>query len=194
MEPCFSGYGWTGNWWMNALLCVCMGLLCSLLNCLFCSPWISHFCPSSSLLHPTRREWMSGFVGLSCWLGLNHNNLFKFGQIFLMLQKLINWNKTWPRAEWIKVLSSYLSPWPFHRESFLYSPRLLPHYSTEQTQQIELVMIYYGQTHCSSMEFSISCVLAKLDTSLDLDECFVSKPTYAKEDFCYSERRETTMN
>lgn len=53
-------------------------------------------------------------------------------------------------------------------------------------------MIYYEQTHCSSMEFSISCVLAKLDTSID--ECFVSKPTYPKEDFYYSERRETIMN
>lgn len=42
-------------------------------------------------------------------------------------------------------------------------------------------MIYYEQTHCGSMEFSISCVLAKLDTSLD--ECFVSKPTYPKKDF-----------
>lgn len=53
-------------------------------------------------------------------------------------------------------------------------------------------MIYYEQTHCSSMEFSISCILAKSDTSLD--ECFVSQPTYPKEDFPYSERRGTTMN
>lgn len=53
-------------------------------------------------------------------------------------------------------------------------------------------MIYYKQTHCSSMEISKSCVLAKLDTSLD--ESFVSKSTYPKEDFYYSERRGTTMN
>ena len=51
--PCFS-----------LLLCVAFALLELSLT----QSTSSHFCPSNS-----QAEWVSGCVGLSCWLGLNHN-------------------------------------------------------------------------------------------------------------------------
>lgn len=35
----------------------------------------SHFYTSDCLPHPTRREGMSSCMGLSYWLGLNHDNI-----------------------------------------------------------------------------------------------------------------------
>lgn len=44
------------------------------INKLFLTNGFSHFYPSSSVPSPTGRKWGSGCVGLSCWLGLNHDS------------------------------------------------------------------------------------------------------------------------
>lgn len=63
-----------GNQWMNSLLCLSTQVLLSLLSCLHLNPWdfsllFCWFSPPSTV-----GEWVSGCMGLNCWLGLNHNN------------------------------------------------------------------------------------------------------------------------
>lgn len=80
MEPCFSGGGWTSACPWEAvnefldLLCLCVGLLLYLIICPYLNPWgLLAFYHSNSLLPPTRREWASSYMGLSCQLRLNHD-------------------------------------------------------------------------------------------------------------------------
>ena len=78
MEPCFPGDGWTPacRWEVVneflVLLCLRAQLLFYLLNCLYLNPRVFSllvfwFSPSH-----LGGEWVSGYVVLSCRLGLNH--------------------------------------------------------------------------------------------------------------------------
>jgi len=107
VEPCFPGDGWTPACRGEAVneflifLCLCEWLLFYLLICLFLSHGFSHFYPSDSLPHPTRKEWVSGCLMLSCWLGLNHNILLS--------------SPTFPHLHcgsfiWLSVLQDKLAP------------------------------------------------------------------------------------
>ena len=78
MEPCFPGDDWTPAWWwevMNSFLCfACECSFCFTYYTVFISSHeFSHLYSSDSLPHPTRQEWVSGCLVLSCHLGLNHD-------------------------------------------------------------------------------------------------------------------------
>lgn len=69
-QSCFPGDCWTCacSWEVANEFLICFG--CAWSFCFISIPRLSPF--PSFLLHPTREEWESGCMGLSCWLGLNH--------------------------------------------------------------------------------------------------------------------------
>lgn len=84
MEPCFPfpllNTSCPQKWGTNSSFCFAQ-LLLSLFNCLHLNPWVSHFYSCDSLLCPTMGEAVSGCVGLSGQLGLNHDTCLKLGII-----------------------------------------------------------------------------------------------------------------